>query len=142
MGGEGRPKSVEDLFRYICFSGIRGCGNIVWGDLHWTQALSGGRKAEAKRLQRVIGFRLREGRELMELTQPELAKHLGRPQSWVSDVENGRRRVSITELRKYAAALELDFEKLISTEFDADEDVHARGGMIPRPRGNPNWGRE
>lgn len=47
------------------------------------------------------------------LTQTELADRLDRPQSWVSKVEVGERRIDVEELRQLCVALEVDPAKVI-----------------------------
>jgi transcriptional regulator with XRE-family HTH domain len=46
--------------------------------------------------------RLREAREAAGMTQEKVAKELGKPQSFVSKVETGERRIDPTELEKFA----------------------------------------
>lgn len=46
--------------------------------------------------------RLPEAREAAGMTQEKVAKELGRPQSFVSKVETGERRIDPTELEKFA----------------------------------------
>jgi transcriptional regulator with XRE-family HTH domain len=46
---------------------------------------------------------LRRAREEAGLTQDEVAKKLGRPQTWVSKCELGERRVDFVELENFAA---------------------------------------
>jgi len=48
--------------------------------------------------------RLREAREAAGLTQVQVAKKLGRPQTWVSKCEQGERRVDFVELEDWALA--------------------------------------
>lgn len=46
--------------------------------------------------------RLRKAREEAGLTQVQVAKKLGRPQSHVSNVESGQQRVDVVELKRFA----------------------------------------
>src|SRR3989344_1969310 len=46
--------------------------------------------------------RLRKARLESGLTQVQVAKKLGRPQSYVSNVESGQQRVDIVELQRFA----------------------------------------
>lgn len=46
--------------------------------------------------------RLRQAREDAGLTQTEVARGLGRPQSFVSKIESGERRVDFVELQHLA----------------------------------------
>ena len=46
--------------------------------------------------------RLRDARSELGLTQDEVARHLGKPQSFVSKCESGERRVDIVELERFA----------------------------------------
>ena len=46
--------------------------------------------------------RLKEARKAAGLTQEHVAKELDRPQSFVSKVETGERRIDPTELEKFA----------------------------------------
>jgi transcriptional regulator with XRE-family HTH domain len=47
--------------------------------------------------------RLREAREAAGLSQTEVAKALGKRQSWVSNTETGERRLDVVELEQLAA---------------------------------------
>ncbi len=47
-------------------------------------------------------------REKAGLTQQQLAKHLGRPQSFVAKYEGGERRIDVVEFVAIARALEMD----------------------------------
>ena len=47
--------------------------------------------------------RLRAAREAARLTQTQVAAKLGKPQSYVSKVENGERRIDPVELARFAA---------------------------------------
>jgi transcriptional regulator with XRE-family HTH domain len=46
--------------------------------------------------------RLKEARKAAGMTQEKVAEELGRPQSFVSKVETGERRIDPTELEKFA----------------------------------------
>jgi transcriptional regulator with XRE-family HTH domain len=46
--------------------------------------------------------RLREARERAGLTQAEVARALGKPQSYVSKCESGERRIDAIELQEFA----------------------------------------
>lgn len=51
--------------------------------------------------QRMLA-RLREAREASGMTQVQVAERLGKPQSYVSKVENGERRIDPVELQRFA----------------------------------------
>jgi DNA-binding transcriptional regulator YiaG len=65
---------------------------------------------------------LRKARTDAKLSQVELAKKLGRPQSFVSKYESGERRLDMVELREICQALKIPlpvfakrFEKSLNT---------------------------
>ena len=68
-------------------------------------ALMGSSKALQARRYRAFLDRLRQAREEADMTQVELAKALGRSQTWVSKCELGERRVDFVELEDLAKAL-------------------------------------
>ena len=55
--------------------------------------------------RRMLG-RLREARETAKLTQVQVAATLGKPQSYVSKVESGERRIDPVELARFAEIYE------------------------------------
>ncbi|MBB4637495.1 helix-turn-helix domain-containing protein [Longimicrobium terrae] len=57
---------------------------------------------------------LREVRKEAGLRQVGLAERLGRPQSFVSDVEKGQRRVDVLELREICVACEIPLAVFIA----------------------------
>jgi transcriptional regulator with XRE-family HTH domain len=64
--------------------------------------------------------RLREAREVVGLTQVEVSAALCRPQSFVSDIENGRRRLDILQLRDLCQLLGVswvDFLRALDAEM-------------------------
>ena len=64
----------------------------------------GSSKALQAKRYRAFLVRLRQAREEAGLTQEQVAKRLGRPQTWVSKCELGERRVDVVELEDWAAA--------------------------------------
>lgn len=56
---------------------------------------------------------LRTARESAGLTQVELAKKLNVPQSFVSKIENGERRVDLVELHAICKALGVSLSKFV-----------------------------
>jgi transcriptional regulator with XRE-family HTH domain len=56
-----------------------------------------------------------EQRKAAGMTQAELARRIGRYQSFVSDVERGQRRVDVVEFLEFSEALKFDPAKIIST---------------------------
>lgn len=67
--------------------------------------------ADQKKLQAL----LRQVRIKAGLTQEEVARRLGRPQSFVSKYETGERRLDILELRQVLAALGLPLKEFVRT---------------------------
>jgi transcriptional regulator with XRE-family HTH domain len=64
----------------------------------------GSSKALQAKRYRAFLVRLRQAREDAGLTQEQVARQLGRPQTWVSKCELGERRVDFVELEDWAAA--------------------------------------
>ena len=60
---------------------------------------------------------VREARLAAGLTQAKVSSMLGRSQSFISDVETGKRRVDVVELRDIARLTGLSLGKLI-TNFE------------------------
>ena len=46
--------------------------------------------------------RLRRAREMADMTQQQVARALGRPQSFVAKCESGERRIDVVELADFA----------------------------------------
>jgi transcriptional regulator with XRE-family HTH domain len=65
-------------------------------------------KAQQARLYRRLPGFLRTLREDAGLTQRELGKRLGKPQSWIYNCETANRRVDVTEFIAWARACEVD----------------------------------
>lgn len=56
---------------------------------------------------------LRAERERRGLLQAELSESLGRPQSYISKIERGERRMDVIELRRVCHAMDVDFRQFI-----------------------------
>ena len=70
-----------------------------------------------QRHQEFIAF-IASARREAGLTQVELADRLGRPQSFVSKVERGERRLDVIEFCQVAEALGIEPAKLLSGFLD------------------------
>lgn len=71
-----------------------------------------------QRHQEFIAF-IASARKEAGITQVELADRLGKPQSFVSKVERGERRLDVVEFCQVAEALDLDPAKLLQDFFKA-----------------------
>ena len=60
-----------------------------------------------------IGKRIKELRQILELTQEKLAFKAEVDKTYVNEVENGKRNVSVINLEKIIRALEVSFEKFL-----------------------------
>ena len=75
-----------------------------------------------------VGQRIRQYRQERHLTQTELARHIGIQQSDLSRMEKGEYRVSLENLFKILAVLELDV-----TEFFQGQAAAARPAPAMQP---------
>ena len=80
--------------------------------------------------------KLIELRESKNVTQVELAQHLGKPQSYVSKVEILERRLDVIELMDWLTAFSIGFEELNFKEITRDDETYviANGGYIEPKR--------
>ena len=65
----------------------------------------------------VVGACLRKHREERELSQRELARLMGKTQSYISKIETGERRLSVVELYNYTLALDGKYDAIV-------EEIH------------------
>lgn len=73
-----------------------------------------------------------EARQAAGLTQTELARRLGRPQSYISKVELGERRVDLVELIDLADAVGFDLQELVEEvrRINPDADLRERDASV------------
>ena len=60
-----------------------------------------------------VGQNIRLERKLKNLTQEQLAEKMGYSKSLIGSIERGSRRVTLEDIERIAAALEMDPIKLI-----------------------------
>jgi transcriptional regulator with XRE-family HTH domain len=77
------------------------------------------RKSVHTRAYKALCQRLVAARRKAELTQTELAKILGRQQSFVAKYEAGERRIDVIELIEITTALDTDPVRLLRALIDA-----------------------
>jgi len=71
-------------------------------------------KRHSLRQQARLQALLREIRREAGLTQTDLAKQLGQPQSFVSKYESGERRLDVLELRQVCNAVAISLEEFVT----------------------------
>lgn len=69
--------------------------------------------ADRRFLERV-GFRVRERRLALNLTQAQLAENCGLHRTFIGSVERGERNLAVLSLRKIAAALRVTPAELLA----------------------------
>ena len=70
-------------------------------------------KSTYSREYKALIKKLKQARLKSGLTQIEIAKKLSKPQSFISKVECGERRLDVIELKKIAALYKVDISKLL-----------------------------
>jgi transcriptional regulator with XRE-family HTH domain len=89
-----------------------------------------------------LGNRIRQARERLGLSQEEFANRVHKDQTAISEYENGKRRVSITELPLVASVLQVpilyffedilsvdDLDRALLDEFHRLPDVSRQGAI-------------
>jgi transcriptional regulator with XRE-family HTH domain len=71
--------------------------------------------------------RLRRARQGRGVQQSELAARLGRPQSYVSKIETGERRLDLVELLDICRALDVPLEAIVPAELQEALRAGPRG---------------
>lgn len=69
---------------------------------------------DERRFLEQVGFRVRERRTALKLTQAQLAEACGLHRTFVGSVERGERNLALLSLRKIAAALRLTPAQLLT----------------------------
>ena len=72
-----------------------------------------------------IGQRIKALREASSMSQKDLSYAADLDRSYITSVENGQRNVSIVNIEKIAAALNVTLKELFD---DAEFNKHSRGG--------------
>lgn len=58
---------------------------------------------------------LKQSRNKLDLSQADVAVRIGRPQTYISDIETGVRRIDVIEFLRLAEILEIDPAKTIAS---------------------------
>lgn len=82
------------------------------------------RRSEAQEHE-LVGARLREARELLQLTQLQVAEVLGIPRTSLVAIETGQRKVTGLELRRFARLYRRPVAWLLGEEANAEEEAAA-----------------
>ncbi len=80
-----------------------------------------GRTQRARRAAVELGARVRREREATGLSQLRFAERVGLHFTYISDVERGRRNVSLDTIVRLAAALDVDAGDLVRGLVPGDE---------------------
>lgn len=68
-----------------------------------------------------LGQRLRHSRERMGLSQEDFASLVGKDQTAISEYENGKRKITITDLPMFAHVLNVSINYFFEGELTADD---------------------
>lgn len=84
-----------------------------------------------------LGKMIRAEREKKGLLQAEVAKKIGRTQSWVARVEAGENKIAFLELVAFARAIKFDLPKMVSSIWNGGRPSHPSGPPRRRRAGLP-----
>jgi transcriptional regulator with XRE-family HTH domain len=87
----------------------------------------------------LLGPLIKHRRDALRLTQRELAAKLGVRASHIAYIENGMRRPSLSVLRKIAATLALDKQKLLLMTYPEVRSLLARNHQQAPSRRDDTW---
>ena len=65
---------------------------------------------------RELIVRLKEARKTAGFTQLEVAERLKKPQSFISKIESGQRRIDVLELKEFAGLYGIDVSQLMGSK--------------------------
>ena len=68
-----------------------------------------------------IGQNIRAARERKKLSQEELARKIGKDQTAISEYENGKRKLTVTDLPAFATALDVTIGYFFHGKMEANE---------------------
>lgn len=71
-----------------------------------------------------IGMRIKELRQSMDITQEELALNAEINRSYINQIENGKRNISIVTINKISNALGVSLNEFFSVEKNRKEWCH------------------
>lgn len=74
------------------------------------------------RLRNDLGEILTSARTTRRFTQQELADRLEVAQSYISDIEKGKRNITVQQLSKYLTALNFGLDIKLKPLFESDEE--------------------
>jgi transcriptional regulator with XRE-family HTH domain len=74
---------------------------------------------------KLLGSRIRQARERLGLSQEDFAALASRDQGAISEYENGKRRISATDLPTFAEILNVPLLYFFEGEIDLDDLDHA-----------------
>ncbi len=87
------------------------------------------RGEDAAKEARLLGARLKDVREYLNLSQQYVCDRTGIPRSAVSDIERGARRVDSLELKKLARLYSYPVAYFLDADEDAEVGSHAIRAM-------------